>query len=86
MKAFIIFDSHVEKYDVTDRIPELKGISGVTSVELLERVAGEVPRYCLEFEIDDDSAQETGAKLKSVLDEYSSYMSNVAWGAYNKIG
>ena len=86
MRAYIIFDAYVDSYDVSDRIPELKSIDGVESVEALERVAGEVPRYCLAFELDDDKAQDAGAKLKSTLDQYSSYMSNVAWGAYKKIG
>ncbi len=86
MRVYIIFDAYVDSYDVSDRIPELKSIDGVNSVEALERVAGEVPRYCLAFEIDDDKGQETGARIKSTLDQYSSYMSNVAWGAYKKIG
>lgn len=86
MKAFIIFDAHADSYQVSGRIPELKSIDGVKSVEALERVAGEVPRYLLAFEIDDDKAQAAGEKLKSVLNQYSSYMSRVAWGAYRKIG
>jgi hypothetical protein len=61
-------------------------IDGVESVEALEKVAGEVPRYLLAFEIDDDKAQATGEKLKSVIGQYSSYMSKMAWGAYKKIG
>lgn len=86
MKVFVVFNAYVDSHDVSSRIGELKGIDGVTSVEALEKVAGEVPRYCLAFDIEDDRAQETGEKLKAKLDQYSSYMSNVAWGAYKKIG
>ena len=86
MKAFIIFDAYVDGYQVSDRIPELMSIDGVESVEALERLAGEAPRYLLAFEINDDKAQEAGEKLKSVLNQYSSYMHNVGWGAYKKIG
>ena len=52
----------------------------------MERVAGKVPRYCLAIEIENENAQETGDQLKRALGEYSSYMSNVAWGAYKNIG
>jgi len=86
MRVFVVFNTYVDSYEVTGRIGELKGISGVRSVEALERVAGEVPRYCLAFDIEDEVAEETGAKLKETLDQYSSYMSNVTWGAYRKIG
>jgi len=86
MKVFVVFDSYADSYQVSGRIGELKGISGVKSVEALERARGEVPRYCLAFEIEDEGAQETGGRLKEVLGQYSSYMSNVAWGAYKKIG
>jgi hypothetical protein len=86
MRVFIVFDAYADSYQVSGRIGELKSINGVKSVEALERVAGEAPRYCLAFDIDDDTAQETGARLKETLGQYSSYMSNVAWGAYKKIG
>jgi len=86
MKVFVVFNAYVGSYEVSGRIGELKSIDGVKSVEAMERVAGEVPRYCLAFEIDDETAQKTGEKLKQTLGQYSSYMSNVVWGAYKKIG
>ena len=52
---------------------------------MLEAVAGKVPRYCIQLRIEDENAQATGAKVKEALSQYSSYMSNVAWGAYKKI-
>ncbi len=86
MKVFIVFDAYVDSYQVSDRVGEFKSIEGVKSVEAMERVAGKVPRYCLALEIEDESAERTGERLKSVVNQYSSYISNVAWGAYNKIG
>jgi len=86
MRAFLVFDSYADSYEVSGVISELKAISGVKSVEALERVKGEVPRYCLAFDIQDDVAEETGAKLMEVRNKYSSYISNVVWGAYRKIG
>ena len=85
MKVFVIFDAYVDSYQVNDRMAELENINGVNSAKALERVSGEVPRYCLEIDIEDEGAQETGEKLKSALGQYSSYMSNVAWGAYKKL-
>lgn len=84
MKIFVVFDAYVDSSQINSKIGELK-ISGVKSVEALERVAGEVPRYCLSFDIDDNSAQETGSRLKEILGQYSSYMSNLTWGAYKDI-
>jgi len=85
MKVFVVFDAYVDGYQVNDRMAELESISGVNSARALERTAGEVPRYLLEIDMEDEYAQETGQKLKAALGQYSSYMSNVAWGAYKKI-
>ena len=86
MKLFVVLDAYVDSYQLSGGVWEFKSIKGVKSVEALEKVAGEVPRYCLAFDIEDDGAKETGEKLKATLGQYSSYMSNVAWGAYKKIG
>ena len=86
MKIYVIFNAYsASSYDVSDAAAGLKNISGVNSVTTMERVAGEVPRYCIEVDIADENAEATGAKLKEAFGRYSSYMSNVAWGAYKKI-
>jgi hypothetical protein len=86
MKIYVVFDAYAESYQVSDRAAELSKINGVISIETMERVAGKVPRYCLAIEIENENAQETGDQLKRALGEYSSYMSNVVWGAFRKIG
>ena len=86
MKIYVVFDAYsASKYDVSDAAAGLKNISGVNSLTTLERAAGEVPQYCIEIDIADDNADVTGGKIKEAFGRYSSYMSNVAWGAYKKI-
>jgi hypothetical protein len=51
----------------------------------LERVAGEVPHYCVTCDLDDDAAVETGEALLKAINQYSQHISNFAWGAYKKI-
>ena len=85
MKIFVVFDASASSYEVSGEASGLKGISGVNSVETMERAAGDVPRYCMAIDIDDATAEDTGAKLKAELAKYSEYMSNLAWGAYKKI-
>jgi len=85
MKLFIVFDASASGYEVSGEAANLGSISGVKSVATLEAVAGEVPRYCIQLKIEDENAEATGAKVKEALSQYSSYMSNVAWGAYKKI-
>ena len=85
MKIFVVFDAYASSYDVSDAAAGLKSISGVNSVTTMEKVAGEVPRYCIEVDIEDENAEATGAKLREAFGEYSSYMTNVAWGAYKKV-
>ncbi len=86
MKIYVVFNAYsASNYDVSDAASGFKSISGVNSVTTMERVAGEVPRYCIEIDIADENAEATGAKVKEAFGRYSSYMSNVAWGAYKKI-
>ena len=86
MKLFAVFDTYAESYQIKDAISELKSIKGVKSIEVLERVAGEVPRYCVAYDIEDDGAQETMERIRQAASQYSSYISNHTWGAYKKIG
>ncbi len=85
MKVFIVFNSYASSYEVSGEAVKLGDISGVNSVEVLERVAGEVPSYCIALDIEDATAEETGGKVKAALGQYSSYMTEVAWGAFKKI-
>lgn len=86
MKLFSVFDTYADSYEVREAVDELRAIKGVKSVEVLERVAGEVPRYCVAYELDDDGAEETIERIRQAGSQYSSYVSNSAWGAYKKIG
>lgn len=86
MKVFTIFDSSAGTYQVKEAIEDFKSIKGVKSIEIMEKVAGEVPRYNVAYEIEDDGAEETGEALKQAISQYSQYMSNLAWGAYKNIG
>ena len=85
MKVFIVFNANASSYEVSDGAARLVDISGVNSVETLEKVAGEVPRYCIALDIADATAEETGGRVKAALDPYRSYMSDMIWGAYKKI-
>jgi hypothetical protein len=90
MKVFAVFNAHSGGQEVNGEIVKAEAkeqldISGVNSVEVLERVAGEVPRYCIVLDIDDATAQETGEKLLAALGQSSPYMTNVAWGAYKNV-
>ena len=85
MKVFVVFDADASSYDISDGAAGLTSISGVNSVVAMEKVAGEVPRYCIEIEIADEDAEATGARLRDAFGMYSSYMSNMGWGVYKKI-
>lgn len=85
MKLFSVFDTYAESYQVRDAVQELKSIKGVKSIEVMERVAGEVPRYCVAYDIDDDDGQETIERIRQTASQYSGYVSNHAWGAYKKM-
>ena len=86
MTLFSVFDTYADSYEVRDAVGELKSIDGVKSIEVMERAAGEVPRYCVAYGIEDDGAEETIEKIRQAVGQYSSYMSNHSWGAYKKIG
>jgi hypothetical protein len=87
MRLFSVFDTYVDSYQIKDAVADLKmGIKGIRSVEVMERVAGEVPRYCVEYDIEDDGAQETIERIRQAGSQYSSYISNHVWGVYKKIG
>ena len=86
MKLFSVFDTNAESYQVRDAVDELKSIKGVKSIEVMQRVAGEVPRYCVVYDIDDNDGQETIERIRQAGSRYSEYVSNSAWGAYKKIG
>jgi hypothetical protein len=86
MKLFSVFDTYADSYQIRDAVDELKSIKGVKSIEVMERVAGEVPRYCVVYDIDDDDGQVTIERIRQALSQYSGYVSNNAWGAYKKMG
>ena len=86
MKVFAVFDTPAEGYQIREALSEMKSIKGVNSIDLLERVAGEVPNYCVTCDLDDDGAEETGAALLKAINQYSQQISNLAWGAYKNIG
>jgi hypothetical protein len=86
MKLFSVFDAYASSYEVRDAVAELKNVKGVKSAEVMERAAGEAPRYCVEYNIEDEGAEDTIARLRKAADQYSSYISNHSWGAYKKIG
>ena len=90
IRVLCAFDVYVDGQEISGELikPEvakLTAISGINSAELLERVAGEVPRYCIALDVDDVADPEVGEKLMAMLDYYSSDMANVTWGAYSKI-
>jgi hypothetical protein len=86
MKLFAVFDTYADSYEVRDAVEELRSIGGVKSIEVLERVAGEMPQYCIAYDIEDDGAQETMERIRQAVSQYSSYIRNHTWGAYKKIG
>jgi len=86
MKLHFVFDASVETYQITDRLGGSLSIDGISSVELFEKIEGEVPRYCLVYEIDDSKAESAKSSLKSGLSRYSSYLSNTSWCSYKSLG
>ena len=85
MKHFSVFNTYASSHDVKGAVAELTRIEGVKSAEVMERVAGKVPRYCVEYDIEDDGAEDTIARLRQAASQYSSYVSNHAWGTYKEI-
>ena len=86
MKLFAVFDTYADSYEIKEALEELRSIKGVKSIQLMERAAGEVPRYCVAYDIEDIGYQETVEKIRQASGQYSSYISNHTWGAYKEIG
>ena len=86
MKVISVFDTYADSHQVKEAISGLKGIKGIKSIEVMERTSGEVPRYCIIYDIDDEDAEDTIQRVKWAGEQYSSYVSNNHSGAYKKIG
>lgn len=85
MKAFVNFDAYVETYEVANEISLYRHRPGVQSVHLLERAVGKSPRYCVELDVDDESSEQLMKSIEAQVGQYSSYLSNVSWGAYKQV-
>jgi hypothetical protein len=82
MKVLVQFDASVSSYEIRNELSSVSSWSGIGNVKLLERISGEVPRYCVEAEVADDQAQGFHDRLGALTSRYSGYVYNVKELAY----
>jgi hypothetical protein len=85
MRGIVQFEANIDSYTLTSNAGVVSSIEGVRSLEILERSSGQMPRYCLLVDIDDEKAQEIEAKLKELLGQYSDFLNQVSFGVYKKL-
>ncbi len=85
MKTMLMFDASASSYEIKSELYVLKNIEGVQSVEVLERIGGEAPRYCVEVVADDDKAELLAQRSQSLRAQYAGYISNAREISYKTV-
>lgn len=82
MKLFVQFDASVSSYEIKNELSMVSSWAGIKSVQLLEKVSGEAPRYCAEVDVADDQVQALRDRLRGLESQYSGYVFNMKEIAY----
>ncbi len=82
MKVLVQFDASVSTYDIKQELTMFSSWPGVKSAALLEKVSGEAPRFCLEFEVADEQAEGFTQRSGALRSQYSAYVYNMREVAY----
>jgi hypothetical protein len=77
MKVFVQFDASVSSYEIKNELSMASSWSGVKSLQLLEKVSGEAPRYCVEVDVADDQLQAFRDRIGGLKSQYSGYVYNM---------
>ena len=85
MRGIVQFEANIDSYTLTTNAGVVSSIEGVQSLEILERSSGQMPRYCLILEVEDERAEEIETRLKDLLGQYSGFLSQVSLGLYKKL-
>ena len=85
MRGIVQFEANIDSYTLTTNAGVVSSIEGVQSLEILERSSGQMPRYCLVLEVEDERAEEIETRLKDLLGQYSGFLSQVSLGLYKKL-
>ncbi len=85
MRGIVQFEANVDSYALTSNAGVVSSIEGVQSLEILERSSGQMPRYCLILEVEDERAEEIETRLRDLLGQYSGFLSQVSLALYKKL-
>jgi hypothetical protein len=85
MKVLFQFDASASSYEIRGELAAVSSWSGVKKVELLEKVSGDVPRYCVEVEVADDQAQALRDRTHGMQSQYSGYVYSMKEIAYRSV-
>lgn len=84
MKLLVQFDASASSYDIRNELSAATSWPGVASIELLEKVAGDVPRWCAALEVADDRLEDVRSRVRSLASQYAGYAYNVKELAYRR--
>jgi hypothetical protein len=77
MRLLFQFDASASSYEIRGELAAVSSWSGVKKVELLEKVSGDAPRYCVEVEVADDQAQAVRDRARGIQGQNSGYVYNM---------
>ena len=82
MKLLFQFDASASSYEIKSALSMMSSWTGVRSVQLLEKVSGDAPRYCVEVEVADDQVQGVRDRARGLQAQYSGNVYNAKELAY----
>jgi len=85
MKLFVQFDASASSYDIRNELSAAASWPGVAAIELLEKAAGDVPRWCAALEVADDRLDEVRSRARGLASQYAGYAFNVKELAYRRV-
>lgn len=84
MKLLVQFDASASSYEIRTELSVATSWTGVASVELLEKVAGDIPRYCAVLDVADDRLEDIRSRVRGLASQYAGYAYNVKELAYRR--
>ncbi len=82
MKVLFQFDASASGYEVRQQLSMVSSWTGVAAAELLEKVSGDAPQFCLEVDVADQHAEGFRERAKALQSQFSGYVYNLREVAY----
>ena len=85
MKVFAYFNAYASDYQIKGELSQLGSLPGVNSYELLGKVSGDAPNFCLVLDVADDQASAIEARMKQISANYSGEVSKTSITVYKVV-